>query len=327
MKSAISPDIWETKRMLITKLYKDEEWPLKQVIKLVQTRDFHPSESQLRSRLKKWHITKPSRKKYDGSRRLSGAKKNQNQNQSQSQNTMAQKPLSDSLSRLPSSSTYHTLHSQPHSQPLAQQLSQRRVDETDSFSEGSRPSVSTVPELSTSPANRYILPSSPHEDANPPFTSTSAMYPSSTIMAPSTPMTPAVYGMDDSKRPANAQSIYFYPPESSPHAFPATAAVSYPTHAYGPYSDPSPLAVVEHPQLDYMGYHAVHPYLAHQKTNQFGVPLSELPPPLLDGSWASHYHDSHAHQPLSPHTYYPNEVGGLQSLAPPAPIYQAGHVM
>jgi hypothetical protein len=42
MKSAISPDIWETKRMLITKLYKDEEWPLKQVIKLVQTRDFHP---------------------------------------------------------------------------------------------------------------------------------------------------------------------------------------------------------------------------------------------------------------------------------------------
>ncbi len=28
--------------MLITKLYKDEEWPLKQVIKLVQTTDFHP---------------------------------------------------------------------------------------------------------------------------------------------------------------------------------------------------------------------------------------------------------------------------------------------
>jgi hypothetical protein len=28
--------------MLITKLYKDEEWPLKQVIKLVQTNDFHP---------------------------------------------------------------------------------------------------------------------------------------------------------------------------------------------------------------------------------------------------------------------------------------------
>jgi hypothetical protein len=42
MKSAISPDIWENKRILITKLYKDEEWPLKQVIKLVQTNDFHP---------------------------------------------------------------------------------------------------------------------------------------------------------------------------------------------------------------------------------------------------------------------------------------------
>ncbi|KAL4814492.1 hypothetical protein BDW67DRAFT_177028 [Aspergillus spinulosporus] len=318
MKSAISPDIWETKRMLITKLYKDEEWPLKQVIKLVQTRDFHPSESQLRSRLKKWHITKPSRKKYDGSRRLSGAKKNQNQNPSQQ--NMAQKRLSDSLPHLPSSSTYHTLHAQPHSQPL----SQRRIDECDSFSDGSRPSVSTVPELSTSPANRYIVPSSPHEEANPPFTSTS------TIMAPSTPMTPAVYGIDDSKQPADApstHSIYFYPPESSPHAFPATAAVSYPTHAYSHYSDPSPLAVVEHPPLDYLGYQAIHPYLAHQKSSGFGVPLSELPPPLLDASWASHYHDNHTHQPLSPHSYYAGEAGGLQPLAPPAPIFQAGHVM
>jgi hypothetical protein len=97
MKSAISPDIWETKRMLITKLYKDEEWPLKQVIKLVQTRDFQPSESQLRSRLKKWHITKPSRKKYDGSRRLSGAKKNS-----------APKRSSESQPPLPSTTTFHT---------------------------------------------------------------------------------------------------------------------------------------------------------------------------------------------------------------------------
>ncbi|KAL4994649.1 hypothetical protein BDV10DRAFT_176440, partial [Aspergillus recurvatus] len=313
MKSAISPDIWETKRMLITKLYKDEEWPLKQVIKLVQTRDFHPSESQLRSRLKKWHVTKPSRKKYDGSRRLSGAKKNQ------SQSSIAQKRPSESHSHLPSSSTYHTLHSQPLSQP--------KRDETDSFSDGSRPSVSTVPELSISPANRYILPSSPHDEANPPFTT--SMYPSSTVMAPSTPISLAVYGVDDSKRPSDPAAIYFYPPESSPHAFPTSTSVSYPTPAFAPYSDPSPLAVVEHPHADYMGYHAVHPYLATQhKDSQFGVPLSDLPPPLLDGSsWVSHYHhNSHAHQPPSPHSYYPDEAGGLQPLAPPAPIYQAGHV-
>ncbi|KAH8696376.1 hypothetical protein BGW36DRAFT_428395 [Talaromyces proteolyticus] len=64
MNNAIPSDIWETKRILITKLYKDEEWPLKHVIKLIRTSEFCPSETQLRSRLKKWHITKPSRKKY-----------------------------------------------------------------------------------------------------------------------------------------------------------------------------------------------------------------------------------------------------------------------
>jgi hypothetical protein len=38
----IQTDIWEDKRALITQLYKEEEWPLKQVIKMVQTRDFRP---------------------------------------------------------------------------------------------------------------------------------------------------------------------------------------------------------------------------------------------------------------------------------------------
>ncbi|RDW76876.1 Clr5 domain-containing protein [Aspergillus mulundensis] len=338
MKSAISPDIWETKRMLITKLYKDEEWPLKQVIKLVQTRDFHPSESQLRSRLKKWHITKPSRKKYDGSRRLSGAKKNQ------SANLSAQKRPSDSSAYppIPSASTYHTLHSQ------------RKIDESDSFSEGSRPSVSAhaVPEMSISPANRYILPSSPHDDANP---FTTSMY-SNSILAPSTPITPAVYGMDEhthmnmNKRTSDATSntIYFYPPEStSPHSFPATVPVSASyTHAFAPYSDPSPLGLVpEHPHEDYMSSasYGIHPYLANQSShghshshknnhNQFGVPLSDLPPPLLDGSaWVHHYHPGH--QPPSPHShshshshshpFYPDDVG--VGIAPP--IFQAGHVV
>ncbi|KAL4930559.1 uncharacterized protein BDV17DRAFT_41177 [Aspergillus undulatus] len=57
----ISSDIWEEKRALIAALYKDEEWPLKQVIKKIRSENFNPSETQLRSRLKKWRVTKPSR--------------------------------------------------------------------------------------------------------------------------------------------------------------------------------------------------------------------------------------------------------------------------
>ncbi|KKK11856.1 hypothetical protein AOCH_001014 [Aspergillus ochraceoroseus] len=45
MKSSIPADTWEAKRVLITKLYKEEEWPLKQVIKVIQTPDFHPRRS------------------------------------------------------------------------------------------------------------------------------------------------------------------------------------------------------------------------------------------------------------------------------------------
>ncbi|KAL4803381.1 hypothetical protein BDV18DRAFT_162945 [Aspergillus unguis] len=292
MKSAISPDIWETKRMLITKLYKDEEWPLKQVIKLVQTRDFHPSESQLRSRLKKWHITKPSRKKYDGSRRLSGAKKNAN-----------------AQSTLPSSSTYHTLHSQ------------KKTDESDSLSEGSRPSVS-VPEMSISPSNRYILPSSPHEDQ------ISNVYASQTTqgqitMAPSTPMTPAVYSVDEQKRPG--ETIYFYPQEHSPATtFAPHMPVSY---AHFPF-DPS-LALGQ----EYMGYNGVH-YLPSQSQHyKDAYPLPELPPPLIEGpgsssgssqSWSYGQPPSpsgvYTRQPSASHGHNYFAEDGLHALAPP--IYQ-----
>lgn len=82
MKNSIPSDVWEKKKALIARLYKDEEWPLKQVIKQIRTKDFNPrfvcpsapsilwdpclfiiarSETQLRSRLKKWRVTKPSR--------------------------------------------------------------------------------------------------------------------------------------------------------------------------------------------------------------------------------------------------------------------------
>ncbi|KAK2754729.1 hypothetical protein FQN54_006862 [Arachnomyces sp. PD_36] len=61
MKPSIPPALWEKKRSQIAKLYKDEEWPLKHVIKQIRTEEFNPSETQLRSRLKKWRVTKPSR--------------------------------------------------------------------------------------------------------------------------------------------------------------------------------------------------------------------------------------------------------------------------
>ncbi|GAB1196123.1 hypothetical protein APSETT444_005389 [Aspergillus pseudonomiae] len=54
MKNTIPSDVWERKKALIAKLYKDEEWPLKQVIKQIRSDDFNP-------RLKKWRVTKPSR--------------------------------------------------------------------------------------------------------------------------------------------------------------------------------------------------------------------------------------------------------------------------
>ncbi|KAL3472424.1 hypothetical protein BJX99DRAFT_215680 [Aspergillus californicus] len=57
----IPSDVWEDKKALIAALYKDEEWPLKQVIKKIRSDNFNPSETQLRSRLKKWRVTKPSR--------------------------------------------------------------------------------------------------------------------------------------------------------------------------------------------------------------------------------------------------------------------------
>lgn len=42
MKTSIPSDVWEKKKTLIARLYKDEEWPLKQVIKQIRTEDFNP---------------------------------------------------------------------------------------------------------------------------------------------------------------------------------------------------------------------------------------------------------------------------------------------
>jgi hypothetical protein len=44
MKSSvpIPSDVWEEKKALIAALYKDEEWPLKQVIKKIRSDNFNP---------------------------------------------------------------------------------------------------------------------------------------------------------------------------------------------------------------------------------------------------------------------------------------------
>ncbi|KAB8233953.1 hypothetical protein ETB97_003280 [Aspergillus alliaceus] len=64
MKHNIASNMWERKKGLIVQLYQDEEWPLKQVLKRIRTHTFNPSETQLRSRLKKWRITKLSRRRH-----------------------------------------------------------------------------------------------------------------------------------------------------------------------------------------------------------------------------------------------------------------------
>lgn len=43
MKTSIPADVWETKRAQIAVLYKEEEWPLKQVIKKIRSDDFNPT--------------------------------------------------------------------------------------------------------------------------------------------------------------------------------------------------------------------------------------------------------------------------------------------
>lgn len=268
------------------------------------------SESQLRSRLKKWHITKPSRKKYDGSRRLSGAKKK----------SMQKRPSDvHHPPTLPSSSTYNTLQSHP------QPLPSHRTDESDSFSEArsevSRPSVS-IPEMSTStsPANHYILPSSP-EDAQ----LTSPIYGPNPIMGPSTPITPAVYGVDDAKRaPSDTNhTIYYFPQEFSPPVLPASSVpVSYPPNAsFGSFA--GPLAMLDHPG-DYLGYPNVH-YTpsSHSFPHQHKDPtpveapfvMSELSPPLVDGAWISPYG-----QPSHSREHAPSY---FQEHCMQPPIYQA----
>jgi hypothetical protein len=130
--------------------------------------------------------------------------------------------------------------------------------------------------------------------------------------------------MEDSKRPPNdaGQTIYFFPPDFTAAEYAThTVPVSLPqnTH-FGSFSETNPI-MVDHRQHDYMGYAGFHylpsqAFSQHSKEhpeNSLGMP--DLPPPILDGSWAYHY------QPPSPTTVYPQhsyfQEECLQPLAPP----------
>ncbi|KAI9728511.1 MAG: hypothetical protein M1834_007649 [Cirrosporium novae-zelandiae] len=54
----IPRDVWEEKKPEIIRLYQQEGYPLKLLMRTLQSEEFNPNESQLRSRLKRWKITK-----------------------------------------------------------------------------------------------------------------------------------------------------------------------------------------------------------------------------------------------------------------------------
>jgi hypothetical protein len=41
MKTSITSDVWEKKKALIYKLYMEDKWPLKQIIKKITTDGFN----------------------------------------------------------------------------------------------------------------------------------------------------------------------------------------------------------------------------------------------------------------------------------------------
>ncbi|KKK13554.1 hypothetical protein ARAM_001720 [Aspergillus rambellii] len=287
MKSAIPPDIWETKRLLITKLYKEEEWPLKQVIKLVQTRDFHPSESQLRSRLKKWQITKPSRKKYDGSRRLSGSKKNRAE-----QSHTDTRSFVMSSSRIYSSTRFSACGDHTRDQSSGVQAPVEIPGPSTSYTE-----------VSQSPTGGYSHHSSPpREDlqANQAIT-TSLPYGTGNVETSPIPGTPTMYGMEWTPCSSDAVEpvLFFCPGDLSPPGFGAqnlVAAPYSPNSLMGGFPEPTPLPLVDQFETDYMGMHGDYssefqsaPY-AHlfplpnkERVEEVSPVMTDLLAPLLNG--------------------------------------------
>ncbi|KAI9736198.1 MAG: hypothetical protein M1834_001083 [Cirrosporium novae-zelandiae] len=59
----ISSELWEEKQPEIVRLYQQEGYPLRTLARITRSEEFHPSVSQLRSRLKRWNIRKRSNNK------------------------------------------------------------------------------------------------------------------------------------------------------------------------------------------------------------------------------------------------------------------------
>lgn len=131
MKTSISSDVWEKKKAVIAKLYMEEEWPLKQVIKQIRSDDFNPrfafyillglssdsifgtniastSETQLRSRLKKWRVTKPSRQTR---KKPQGSEDPESEKDSRGSSASPRNSIASPATRKPSSSSSSTTRS------------------------------------------------------------------------------------------------------------------------------------------------------------------------------------------------------------------------
>ncbi|KAL8754378.1 MAG: hypothetical protein Q9184_005131 [Pyrenodesmia sp. 2 TL-2023] len=59
MSSTITADQWDQRKEEILRLYIDEGWTLKPIKRKFESPDFHPTESQYRTKLKKWKRRKP----------------------------------------------------------------------------------------------------------------------------------------------------------------------------------------------------------------------------------------------------------------------------
>ncbi|KAJ5558103.1 hypothetical protein N7461_002075 [Penicillium sp. DV-2018c] len=213
MKTSISSDVWEKKKALIAKLYMEEEWPLKQVIKQIRTDDFNPSETQLRSRLKKWRVTKPSRQ----TRKKSLASTGENQDshmEAKRKPSTVQRPL-------PSLPTRETSHEWPMTRPIYGQPStlQHPIQDQDDDRKWSSPMAQ---QLTPSPSGDHVLsvdrtPAVSYTDHSPTSTSFDHAHTS-----------PVTQGLMLNTTSAIAPSYPAYPlsPEScltSPGAPPTTA--------------------------------------------------------------------------------------------------------
>ncbi|KAJ5951760.1 uncharacterized protein N7479_010173 [Penicillium vulpinum] len=148
MKTSISSDVWEKKKALISKLYMEEEWPLKQVIKQIRTDDFNPSETQLRSRLKKWRVTKPSRQTRKKS--LASASGEEPDADKDVHKASIQRPLPS----LPTKETLTPHHEWPMIQPIYGQASITHHPVPEQERKWSSPMIQR---LTPSPSDEHIL--------------------------------------------------------------------------------------------------------------------------------------------------------------------------